>query len=232
MGVRFFRAAVRPVFSYVLEAPGAELLGARFGAPWTDERQWTAADAGRALLEPDALRLAWKVHGQPMRVGVALEVAAAHDRHGPFFFEYRRPRGTRDFASVERRPMRSYQLGVRSPPPTLAEVVGALCNWRAASEADRVAERWNDPEARPDPDRRAGETASEAKERREELARARALFGLSEDFTRKDLQRAHRKLALEHHPDRGGDRKHMAAINAARDRLNSDLDARNAKGNQ
>ena len=150
MGVRFFRAAVRPVFSYVLEAPGAELLGARFGAPWTDERQWTAADAGRALLEPDALRLAWKVHGQPMRVGVALEVvacgrascpvcAAAHYRHGPFFFEYRRPRGTRDFASVERRPMRSYQLGVRSPPPTLAEVVGALCNWRAASEADRVA---------------------------------------------------------------------------------------------
>lgn len=35
--------------------------------------------------------------------------------------------------------------------------------------------------------------------------------------TRVDVESAYRKLAMEHHPDRGGDAAHMADINAARD---------------
>lgn len=35
--------------------------------------------------------------------------------------------------------------------------------------------------------------------------------------TREDIERAHRKLAMANHPDRGGDGERMADINAARD---------------
>lgn len=39
----------------------------------------------------------------------------------------------------------------------------------------------------------------------------------SPDVTRDDVISAHRKLAMEHHPDRGGDAQQMASINGARD---------------
>lgn len=41
--------------------------------------------------------------------------------------------------------------------------------------------------------------------------------------SREDVEAAHRKLAMTHHPDRGGDGQTMARINAARDALLEDL---------
>lgn len=38
--------------------------------------------------------------------------------------------------------------------------------------------------------------------------------------SRSEVESAYRRLASEHHPDRGGDEQHMARINAARDALN------------
>jgi curved DNA-binding protein CbpA len=38
-------------------------------------------------------------------------------------------------------------------------------------------------------------------------------FGLTWPFSADDLDAAHRKLALLHHPDRGGDEKAMAELN-------------------
>jgi hypothetical protein len=37
--------------------------------------------------------------------------------------------------------------------------------------------------------------------------------------TREQIEEAHRRLAMKHHPDRGGDTNEMARINAARDQL-------------
>jgi hypothetical protein len=37
--------------------------------------------------------------------------------------------------------------------------------------------------------------------------------------TRAQIEEAHRRLAMQHHPDRGGDTQQMARINAARDAL-------------
>jgi hypothetical protein len=37
--------------------------------------------------------------------------------------------------------------------------------------------------------------------------------------TRDQVEEAHRRLAMKHHPDRGGDHDAMARINAARDQL-------------
>lgn len=37
------------------------------------------------------------------------------------------------------------------------------------------------------------------------------------DATREQIEHAHRRLAMEHHPDRGGDADRMARINRARD---------------
>lgn len=41
--------------------------------------------------------------------------------------------------------------------------------------------------------------------------------------TRDQVEQAHRRLAMQHHPDRGGDAHTMARINAARDTLLEDL---------
>lgn len=43
--------------------------------------------------------------------------------------------------------------------------------------------------------------------------------------TREQIDEAHRRLALEHHPDRGGDTEKMARINAARDDLYRSLES-------
>lgn len=43
------------------------------------------------------------------------------------------------------------------------------------------------------------------------------LLGLSRNATAYDIAAAHRRLAIEHHPDRGGSHEHMARLNAARD---------------
>lgn len=43
------------------------------------------------------------------------------------------------------------------------------------------------------------------------------VLGLTADATREQVEQAHRRLAMEHHPDRGGDNATMARINAARD---------------
>jgi hypothetical protein len=45
------------------------------------------------------------------------------------------------------------------------------------------------------------------------------VLGLSSHATREQIEAAYRKLASEHHPDKGGDSQHMARINAARDAL-------------
>jgi len=51
------------------------------------------------------------------------------------------------------------------------------------------------------------------------------VLGIPRESSRADIIAAHRKLAMEHHPDRGGDADRAAEINAARDR---GLDERSA----
>lgn len=43
------------------------------------------------------------------------------------------------------------------------------------------------------------------------------VLGVSAHASRADIEAAYRKMAMEHHPDRGGDSSRMARINAARD---------------
>lgn len=45
------------------------------------------------------------------------------------------------------------------------------------------------------------------------------VLGLGANPTRGQVEDAHRRLAMQHHPDRGGDTQQMARINAARDAL-------------
>jgi len=47
----------------------------------------------------------------------------------------------------------------------------------------------------------------------EALAAARSMFGLTTSYTLEELTRAHRRLVLRHHPDRGGDTAKMAEVN-------------------
>lgn len=43
-------------------------------------------------------------------------------------------------------------------------------------------------------------------------------LGVSATASRDEIEKAHRSLAMKHHPDRGGDTETMSKINAARDR--------------
>lgn len=45
------------------------------------------------------------------------------------------------------------------------------------------------------------------------------VLGVSAQASRAEIETAYRRLASEHHPDRGGDAQQMARINAARDAL-------------
>ena len=45
------------------------------------------------------------------------------------------------------------------------------------------------------------------------------VLGVKHDASREEIERAYRRLASEHHPDRGGDSQQMSRINAARDQL-------------
>ncbi len=45
------------------------------------------------------------------------------------------------------------------------------------------------------------------------------VLGVSSHATREEIEDAHSRLAMKHHPDRGGDTNTMARINAARDDL-------------
>lgn len=54
---------------------------------------------------------------------------------------------------------------------------------------------------------------------RPSVAAARALLGVDEEATPEAVRAAHRRLLWEAHPDRGGDQRRAAALNAARDRL-------------
>lgn len=63
--------------------------------------------------------------------------------------------------------------------------------------------------------------------RDDDLARARALLGVSAQADAEEIRAAHRRLIASVHPDRGGTEALAAQINAARDLL---LAERNAKG--
>ncbi len=51
--------------------------------------------------------------------------------------------------------------------------------------------------------------------RRERRAEALAQLGLADPVDDDIVKRAYRRLAMEHHPDRGGDKERLQAINAA-----------------
>ena len=56
-----------------------------------------------------------------------------------------------------------------------------------------------------------------------DVAKARALLGLSADARATDIRAAHRRLIASVHPDKGGTEALAAQINAARDLLLADL---------
>ena len=56
-----------------------------------------------------------------------------------------------------------------------------------------------------------------------ELARARRLLQVSPAASADDVRASYRRLATEMHPDRGGSDARLAALNAARDLLLSQL---------
>ena len=56
-----------------------------------------------------------------------------------------------------------------------------------------------------------------------ELARARRLLQVSPAASPEEIRTAYRRLATEMHPDRGGSDARLAALNAARDLLLSQL---------
>ena len=56
-----------------------------------------------------------------------------------------------------------------------------------------------------------------------ELARARRLLQVSPSASTEEIRASYRRLAAEMHPDRGGSDAHLAALNAARDLLLSQL---------
>jgi curved DNA-binding protein CbpA len=45
------------------------------------------------------------------------------------------------------------------------------------------------------------------------------VLGVSANATEQEIEDAYRKLAADHHPDRGGDEQTMMRINRARDQL-------------
>lgn len=59
--------------------------------------------------------------------------------------------------------------------------------------------------------------------RRQALARARVLLGVSASANREDIIAAHRRLASLVHPDRGGTNDALREANAARDLLLEEL---------
>lgn len=59
--------------------------------------------------------------------------------------------------------------------------------------------------------------------RSRELARARRLLRLSPGAGRDDVRVAYRRLAADHHPDRGGSAPRLAALTEARDLLLASL---------
>jgi hypothetical protein len=80
---------------------------------------------------------------------------------------------------------------------------------------------WHEPGPYDNPGPRAAPRPppGEQRERLEQLAADMKLLGLGRGFTQDDLKKAHRKLALELHPDRGGDPEKAKQVNAAHQRL-------------
>jgi hypothetical protein len=63
----------------------------------------------------------------------------------------------------------------------------------------------------PAQERDGGEAMGEAGERRDYYA----VLGAERDDSREEIERRYKRLAVEHHPDRGGDEEEMKAINEA-----------------
>lgn len=55
--------------------------------------------------------------------------------------------------------------------------------------------------------------------RSQHLIDARRVLGLDAGATRTEIREAHRRIAADIHPDRGGDNARLAQLNAARDTL-------------
>lgn len=56
------------------------------------------------------------------------------------------------------------------------------------------------------------------------------VLGVKPDASIEEIDEAHRRLAMKHHPDRGGDTAQMARINAARDAMRSEISHRGGIG--
>jgi hypothetical protein len=58
--------------------------------------------------------------------------------------------------------------------------------------------------------------------RAKQIERARVLLGVSQSASPQEIRDAHREMATELHPDKGGSTARLAEINAARDILLAD----------
>jgi DnaJ domain len=99
----------------------------------------------------------------------------------------------------------------RAPPPHGRGPAQQPIDFEGSEAAWRRAEQ-----------QRAYEEQQQRVQHDEQLAQLRGdmkLLGLERGFTREDLKKAHRRLVVELHPDRGGNDEQMAEVNAANDRL-------------
>lgn len=57
------------------------------------------------------------------------------------------------------------------------------------------------------------------------MAKPHDVLGVAPNATREEVREAFRKLAMKHHPDRGGDAAQFAAVRAAYDAMSEKLAA-------
>jgi hypothetical protein len=156
----------------------------------------TLADVAAALNE-------WRASHEAMRAEQRwrAEMPPADVRNGP------RP----DFRTGPTYDFRSTHAYGGVPPPHH--------DWPHACETGFPRETADEPPGRRSRPPFEPPDESARREQLEQLVADMKLLGLERGFTKDDLKKAHRKCAVELHPDRGGDPEKAKQVNAAYQRL-------------